>query len=127
MLLLLCSSKVKLSLKTTNRHTKPMTNTIPQAIDPLFALADEAANGLHALQTVIGITQNTETIVRADLASARTANSAYETSLNVRVMAVADQTGTVADAVDFIHTARDVLKPQLGRRYSQARTQAGVR
>jgi hypothetical protein len=47
------------------------TNRLPDPLDRLFALAEDMADGLHAHEAPVGIKQNTEAAVRADLAAAR--------------------------------------------------------
>ena len=54
-----------------------MNNPIPDALSQLFALAEDAADGAHAHGVAIGLKQNTEPDIRADLAAARTAEGAY--------------------------------------------------
>lgn len=54
-----------------------MLNPIPDALPQLFALAEDAADGAHAQGAAIGLKQNTETDIRADLATAKTAEQAY--------------------------------------------------
>jgi len=45
------------------------TNRLPDQLDRLFALAEDMADGLHAHEAPVGIKQNTEAAVRADLAA----------------------------------------------------------
>ena len=93
-------------------------NPIPDALSPLFALAEDMADGLHSHETTIGIKQNTEASLRADLAAARVvvdalanAKAAKDTfSSNLRV---AD-----SNARSFLKTVRGVLAPRLGESWS---------
>ena len=43
------------------------SNSLPRRVDELFALAEHLADGLNFHETAIGIQQNTEDKVRADL------------------------------------------------------------
>jgi hypothetical protein len=44
-----------------------MSNQIPQPYDPLIQLLEDAADGAHQHGVAIGLKQNTETAIRADL------------------------------------------------------------
>jgi hypothetical protein len=44
-----------------------MSNRIPEAYDPVVQLLEDAADGAHAHGAAIGLKQNTETVIRADL------------------------------------------------------------
>ena len=52
-------------------------NPIPDALPQLFALTEDAADGAHGHGAAIGLKQNTEAAIRADLATARAAQTAY--------------------------------------------------
>ncbi len=54
-----------------------MDNPIPDAIPPLFALAEDAADGAKAQGAAIDLKQNTEDAIRADLAKAKAAEADY--------------------------------------------------
>jgi hypothetical protein len=96
-------------------------------LDLLFTLANQAAAGLHSLATTIGITQNTEAKVRADLAAARAASEAHDAALAVRLAATASQASVAEDAQSFLYTARDEFKRNLGRHYSQNWNEVGFK
>lgn len=102
-----------------------MKNPIPQAFDDLSSFAEKSAAGLHSLQTALGIMHNTETVVRADLLAALTANNAYQAAKSARLAATDVQTTADTNGTTFITTARDVLKKTLGSRYSQAWDEVG--
>ena len=53
------------------------TNPIPNGLPQLFALAEDAADGAHAQGAAIGLKQNTEDAIRADLAAAKNAEDNY--------------------------------------------------
>jgi hypothetical protein len=102
-----------------------MKNKIPKAFDDLFSLAEKSADGLHSLGATLGIMHNTETIVRADLDSARTTNNLYQAAKTARLAATDTQDAADKNATAFLTTARDVLKQTLGSRYSQAWNEVG--
>ncbi len=102
-----------------------MKNPIPRRVNELFPLADKAADGLAIHEAAIGIMHNTEALLRADLATARTANNLYQTAKAARAAVTDSQTTADANAVKFITAARDVLKPRLGTRWSPAWNAAG--
>ncbi len=54
-----------------------MDNPIPNGLPQLFALAEDAADGAHAQGAAIGLKQNTEDPIRADLAAAKTDEQNY--------------------------------------------------
>ena len=62
--------------ETPFRETVMAANPLPPGIDNLFTLAEDMADGLIAHEATIGILQNTEARMRADLTAARTYTSA---------------------------------------------------
>ena len=102
-----------------------MQNQTPTAWNPLRSLAEHAADGLHNLQTAIGVKQNTETLTRADLAAAISANGTYQATKTARLQAVAGERLVDSDAKLSLRTARDVLKKPLGDVYTQSWAEVG--
>ena len=102
-----------------------MKNPIPSALDDLFAFAEKAADGLHALQSSLGVMHNTETLTRADLDAARSANNSYQAAKTARLAAYDAQNTADENATAFILAARDSLKATLGQKYSQAWNEVG--
>jgi len=102
-----------------------MQNPIPKPVSEVFTLAEKAGDGCHTHEVALGIMHNTEALVRADLATARTANQEYQAAKGAKVVATGSQSTADADAVAYIMAARDVLKPRLGTRWSAAWNQAG--
>ena len=96
------------------------SNPLPDGIDPLFTLAEDMADGLNAHQAAIGIAQNTETRMRADLAAAQTAQTNYLAARSNKIALTTTQTVADSNAKAFIGTARDVLATSLGGQWSQA-------
>jgi hypothetical protein len=111
--------------KLKHKQNNSMKNIIPKAFDALLSFAEKAADGLHSLGVALGIMHNTETIVRADLTTARTSNNAYQAAKSTRLAATNAQDTADKNAIAFITAARDVLKQTLGSRYSQAWNEVG--
>ena len=95
-----------------------MRTIIPDRLDALFPFAGKAADGCHALGAAIGISHNTEIMIRTDLAAAETAEHAFEAALTATAEATAGQADSLEVATAFLYCARDWLKQPLGRQYS---------
>ncbi|TAL02484.1 MAG: hypothetical protein EPO07_07305, partial [Verrucomicrobia bacterium] len=102
-----------------------MKNATPRSPRDLFSACEKAADGLHLHESDIGIMHNTESVTRADLASARTAEGEYQAAKAAKPAATDAQASADAEAIKYIVAARDVLKNHLGARYSQAWNAAG--
>jgi hypothetical protein len=95
-------------------------NSLPGTLDEVFTLAEDMADGCHNHQTAVGLKQNTETNVRADLSAAEAAQASYKAALTAKTdfstaVTVADSNGKA-----FISSARRVLANNLGENWSQA-------
>jgi hypothetical protein len=101
------------------------TNPLPGKLDLLFALAEDMADGAAAHQAAIGLLQNTEARIRADLTAAQTAENAYQTARLAKVNSVAAQNAADSNGKAFIATAKNVLSPILGGSWSTAWAPAG--
>jgi hypothetical protein len=102
-----------------------MKNTLPKTVSDLLTTGEKAADALHTHESNIGIMHNTESVVRERVIDARESNSAFQAAKAVKLAAADAQNTADANAVAFITTARDVLKPRLGTTYSQAWAEAG--
>jgi hypothetical protein len=91
----------------------------------LFTACEKGADALHTHESSIGIMHNTETVLRSELAGGRTADNQFQAAKSARLAATDTQDTADANAVKFISAARDVLKVNLGGRYSQAWDEAG--
>jgi hypothetical protein len=96
------------------------SNALPDPLDDLFTLAEDMADGCHNHQTAIGLKQNLEADMRADLDAAVTAQENYQDALSAKTgfstaVTVADSNGKA-----FISSARRVLASNLGETWSQA-------
>jgi len=101
------------------------SNALPDPLDDLFTLGEDMADGCHNHQVAIGLKQNLETDVRADLDAAVTAQTDYKDALSAKTdfstaVTVADSNGKA-----FISSARRVLANNLGETWSNAWTATG--
>jgi hypothetical protein len=94
-------------------------NTLPSGLDELFTLAEDMADGLNAHAAAIGILQNTEAKVRADLAAAATAQTNFGNAQTAKIGLTTAQTVADSNAKAFIGITRDVLAVTLGGQWSQ--------
>jgi hypothetical protein len=101
------------------------TNRLPDQLDRLFALAEDMADGLHAHEAPVGIKQNTEAAVRADLAAATAAEAEFQAKRRAKTDAVTAQTVADSNGKAFIGAAKRVLENYLGSRWSNAWATAG--
>lgn len=98
---------------------------IPSAFGDTLSLAGKSAGGLHLVGATVPVNHTTEELVRAIMASAIKANDEYQAAKAARLAAGKAQATSDDKCRALILTARDVLKPVLGARYSQAWNQAG--
>jgi hypothetical protein len=101
------------------------SNALPDPLDDVFTLAEDMADGCHNHQTAIGLKQNLEADVRADLTAAVTAQGNYQSALSAKTdfstaVIVADSNGKA-----FISSARRVLANNLGENWKNAWTATG--
>jgi hypothetical protein len=101
------------------------SNRLPDPLDDVFTLAEDMADGCHNHQAAIGLKQNTETDVRADLDAAVAAQTDYKDALSAKTdfstaVTVADSNGKA-----FISSARRVLANNLGENWNQSWTATG--
>jgi hypothetical protein len=102
-----------------------MNNALPKSLSDLFTMCEKAADGLNAHESPIGIMHNPETVLREELATARTANNQFQAAKSAKLSTTDAQDTADANAVSFITAAREVLKAKLGSTYSQAWAEAG--
>ncbi|NCO42687.1 MAG: hypothetical protein GW892_28775, partial [Armatimonadetes bacterium] len=89
-------------------------------LDELFTLAVDMADGLHAHEAEVGLTHNTEAMVREALAAAQEAQVAFQTVRSDKTRLTAAQTVADSNARAFLSAARGVLANFLGSTWSQA-------
>jgi hypothetical protein len=96
------------------------SNPLPKTLDPLFALAEDMADGLSAHETALGIKQNAEAVVRNALQSAQAAQAGFWTARNSKAARTAAQQVADSNAKAFLSATRGVLANYLGSTWSQA-------
>ena len=95
-------------------------NPVPAALDALFTLAEDMADGAAANEVAIGIQHHKEVKIRADLAAARTAQQIYVNARTAKVASTGVQTVADSNGRAFINAASNVLSVHLGTQYSAA-------
>lgn len=94
------------------------SNALPSKRDRLFALGDDMADGLNRHETALGIKQNTEAVMRAALAAARAAESAYGDAQVLKKAANAALKAADGAGRTFIVNSRKRLSKFFGEAYS---------
>jgi len=100
-------------------------NPIPVNLDDLITMAEDAADGLHQLETPVGVKQNTEAAVRLELAGLVTAKTAYDNLVATGNGLTATLTIAKSNARGYCAAVRDRLKKFLGNQASDAWQAAG--
>lgn len=96
------------------------SNPIPAALDALFTLAEDMADGAAANEVAIGIQHYKEVKIRADLTAARTAEQTYVNARTAKIAATGVQTVADSNARAYLSAASNVLAVHLGSQYSAA-------
>ena len=101
------------------------SNRLPDPLDDLFTLGEDMTDGCHNHQVAVGLKQNLEANVRADLDAAILAQKIYQDALSAKTdfstaVTVADSNGKA-----FISSARRVLANNLGETWNQSWTATG--
>ena len=97
-----------------------MDNPIPNGLPELFSMAEDMADGLNTHEATVGIKQNTESDLRADLAAAQAAEGAYAAAKGVKVTASTNLRIADSNARAFLKAARAVLAKRYGELWSAA-------
>lgn len=101
------------------------SNKLPEILDELIALTEDAADGAHQLETTVGLQQNKETAIRADLGVVVTKKAAYDVAITASPDKTAALTVARSNARGWLTMARDNFKTFLGSQPSQAWASAG--
>jgi hypothetical protein len=94
------------------------TNHLPIAVEDLFTLGEDMADGCHAHESVIGLKQNKEAGVRADLAAAIIAQENFKKAQAAKFHLSTAVTVADSNAKSFIGSARRLLVNHLGGNWS---------
>ena len=95
-------------------------NEMPTNNDQIFTLAEDTADGLHLHEATVGVKQNTEADVRADLAAARAAAAEYDASRTAKSALNTAQTAADTAGKACLSATRKVLALKLGESWSDA-------
>jgi len=101
------------------------SNKLPVNLDELITLGEDAADGAHQLETTLGLKQNTEAAIRADLAGLTAKKSAYDTLASAGMAKSTAVTVARSNARAFLTSTRDVFKNFFGAKPSAAWVAAG--
>ncbi len=101
------------------------SNKLPANLEELITLTEDAADGAHQLETAIGLQQNKEAGLRADLADLTAKKNAFDTAVSARTPLVTAHTVARSNARAFLTLARDIFKTFLGNKPSAAWEAAG--
>jgi hypothetical protein len=85
------------------------------------------ANGLHQLEAALGVKENTEAALRADLTVATDAHKAFLTADTAKKSVTTSQTVADSNGKAFIASAQRTLSGTLGDRWSSAWEPTGFR
>ncbi|MEI7732258.1 MAG: fibronectin type III domain-containing protein [Verrucomicrobiota bacterium] len=98
-----------------------MSNTpIPNNNSQVFILSEDMADGLHLLETAIGVKQNTEAALRLDMATASTDSGIYDAAKTNKKTLSANIRIADSNARAFIKAARAVLAQRFGEHWGQS-------
>lgn len=100
-------------------------NRLPDKQDRLFSLCEDMCDGLGALEVTLGVKQNTETVMRAALAAARSSETAYGDAKVAKKEANKMVTDADKEARVFIGNSRKRLAKFFGEAYSTEWSAAG--
>jgi len=101
------------------------SNRLPDQLDRLFALATDMADGCHDHEVAVGIKQNKEADMLADLGAAQTAENTFQTKRDAKTDATTAQTVADSNGKAFIGKAKRVLENYLGTKWSAGWATAG--
>lgn len=93
-------------------------NPFPDSNAPLFTMAEDMADGAHTHEVAIGLKQNKEADIRADLSAARLADTAVATAKKAKSDASTAQQVADSNGKAFIALTKSVLTPALGNSWS---------
>ncbi|MFA6561610.1 MAG: hypothetical protein WCV00_06845 [Verrucomicrobiia bacterium] len=101
------------------------SNKLPDKLDALVTLTEDAADGCHQLEVSVGLQHNKEADLRLDLGTFVTKAAGYDTVLSARVPLQSALTVARSNARGWLLMARDNFKTFLGSTPSNAWEAAG--
>jgi hypothetical protein len=102
-----------------------MKNTIPDQLSQLFTLGEDMALGCHSHEVTLGLKQNNELSVRADLSALLTGENSFQAARTGKLNAVQAQAAADKEAIKLIVAVRNRLKTFLGSKPSQMWAEVG--
>jgi hypothetical protein len=100
-------------------------NPIPENLDELISMSEDAADGAHQLEATVGLKQNTEVALRADLNNLIAKKGLYDTALAQGKNLTSALRVARSNARGFCAAVRDRLKNFLGGEPSEAWREPG--
>src|SRR5207245_355358 len=94
------------------------SNTLPNTNDSLFTLAEDMADGAHTHEAAIGLKQNTEANLHADLDAARAAQDTVDVARQAKTAASTAQQVADSNGKAFSALAKNALTPAFGNAWS---------
>ncbi len=95
-------------------------NPIPAVVAPLLALAEDAADGAHTFQAGIGLKQNLEVNIRADITALRTAEQNYAAAKTAKDTFSSNLQTADSNGRAFIKAASALFKQVISESWSDA-------
>ncbi len=95
------------------------SNRLPDQIDPLFTLGEDMSDGCNAHEVAIGLKQNKEADLRADLTAAISAQGNFKAAQTAKTALSGAVTVADSNAKSYIGATRRVLINYLGDGWSQ--------
>lgn len=93
-------------------------NPLPAKLNELFTMLEDAADAAAAHATAVGLLQNTETKLRADLLATRTADETFQTGKVTKLALTTAQTVADSNGKAYLGKSRLVLSTFLGSDWS---------
>lgn len=111
---------------TIQPTSRPMANNaLPDTLDDLISLAEDCADGAQQHEVAIGLLQNKEAGIRADLTALLTARNGHNTLNGQSGAKEAAVAVARSNARATLTVARDLFKTTFGNKAGQAWTAAG--
>lgn len=102
-----------------------VSKQLPDGIYELFTHGEDMANGAHNHEATVGLKQNKEVDLRADLAPAIAAQKDYRAVINANTALSTAVTIADSNGKAFLGSARRVLASNFGERFNQSWAAAG--
>ena len=93
---------------------------MPENLEDLVSLIEDAADGAHEYGETLGLEQNTETKMRADKALLVGTMGDYDAKVSLGISFTAALTSSRSNAISFLMATRDYAKSFLGNKASDA-------